>query len=121
MKKNINQKPTIDCVHLDFFAFSDIFLHQDDPLQAPFSMLYQFGDKESFYLGEYKATPGNFVLSVESAKKLKELVSSLENDMATYLFGESKTVSLVEEEDKLPPEIKQSLEYQAEEDPTFQL
>ena len=41
--------------------------------------------------------------------------------MATYLFGESKTVSLVEEEDKLPPEIKQSLEYQAEEDPTFQL
>lgn len=119
MKKNINQKPTIDSIHLESISFSN--LNQDDLLQAPFNMMFQFGDKENFYLGEYNASPINFVMSSESGRKLQDLLLSLENDMATYLFGESKTISLVEEEDKLPPEIKQSLEYQAEEDPTFQL
>ena len=121
MKKNINQKPTIDSVFLESISFSDLFINQENLLFAPFNLSFQFGDKENYYLGHYDASPGKFSPSIESLKKLKELVSSLENDMATYLFGESKTVSLIEEEDKLPPEIKQSLEYQAEEDPTFQL
>lgn len=121
MKKNINQKPTIDSVFLEAISFTDLFINQEDLLLAPFSMSFQFGDKENYYLGHYVAGPNNFVLSSESAKKLRELVLSLENDMATYLFGESKTISLTNEENKLPPEIKQSLEYQAEDDPTFQM
>lgn len=117
MKKNINKTPTIDSIHLGSVSFPSLV--QENLQDTPFEMLFYFGNKSQDYIGQYEATPGKFDISEESAARLKELILSLENDMATTLFGESETVEAVEEGEKLPPEIRQALEYPAED--TFNL
>lgn len=115
MKKNAHQKPTIDSITLGPFSFGAL---QKEPRATEFHGTFFYGNEKEEYIGEFSAGPEHFIISPQSAKILLELVSSLEEDMAKTLFDEVEDVEL-EQEEKLPADIRQTLEYPA--DPTFDM
>lgn len=86
MKNNINNNPSLSSLSLAQFSI-------DNHFDGKFSFNGRFflgrkkGEQE-MYGGEFIASDATFQISEDSIKKLEQLVSSLENDLALYLFEE---------------------------------
>lgn len=86
MKNNINNKPSLSSLSLAQFSVENRF-----DGKFSFSGTFFLGrkkDNQEMYGGEFTASDATFSMSESSAKKLEQLVLSLENDLAMYLFEE---------------------------------
>ncbi len=118
MKKNITKSPTIDSITLGSLNFPDTS-SLDNALHTPFDIVFFYGDSNNDYLGDFRAKPENFIISETSFEKLKDLILSLENDVACHLFGNEGESVKIEGEKDVPADIKQVLEWEAPIDDTF--
>jgi hypothetical protein len=88
MKNNINNNPSLSSISLAQFSV-------DNHFDGKFSFNGRFflgrkkGEQE-LYGGEFIATDATFNLSEDSLGKLNQFITSLENDLAIYLFEETK-------------------------------
>lgn len=86
MKNNVNNKPSLSSLSLAQFSVENRF-----DGKFSFSGTFFLGCKkgnQEMYGGEFTASDATFSMSEDSIKKLEQLVLSLENDLAVYLFEE---------------------------------